>query len=129
MTGVVENVEDIQARLDGQLLLDPDRTRDARVEIDQILEGPWIVLRYQRDRLDRRAETSELRFREEAGGYKRLAGGRELAGKVVIEVGKDLVEFLEALDLPPEVANVRARQQIARTPVTVNIGGEDAARR
>src|SRR5262245_28562785 len=129
MTSVVEDVEDIEARLNGELLLDSNGARDTRVEVDQILEGPWIGLRYQRDWLDRRAERTELRFREEAGCYQRLPGGRELAGKIVIEVSEDLVELLEALDLPPEVTNVRARQQIASAPVTVNVGSEDAARR
>src|SRR5215510_8587334 len=129
MTSVVEDVEDIEARLDGELLLDSNWARYTRVEIDQILEGPWIGLRYQRDWLDRSSECAELRFREEASGYQRLPGGRELAGKIVIEVSEDLVELLETLDLPPEVTNVRARQQIARAPVTVDVGCEDAAGR
>src|SRR5262245_61302265 len=127
MTSVVEDVEDIEARLNGELLLDSNGARDTRVEVDQILEGPWIGLRYQRDWLDRCAECAELRFREEAGGYQRLPGGRELAGKIVIEVSEDLVELLETLDLPPEVTNVRALQKIARAPVNVEVGCEDAA--
>src|SRR5918998_6573778 len=44
LRGVVEEVEDLQVRLNRDALLDVDRARDAQIHVEAALERPRVVL-------------------------------------------------------------------------------------
>jgi hypothetical protein len=128
-TGVIEDIEDVEARFGCHLLLDPDRARDARVQVEQVLKRPGIAQRNQQNRFHGRPDFHQLSLGEEPRRHERLPCRSECSGVILVEGSDERIELVEALDAAAQRSHVGPGKYVSGQAVAVEIYSEDRVRR